>query len=94
MTSSPAAVIFKNEHDEFWQSANQLARLSGMVVTVLGLIANYLSYLTAFELGQSNSANLMKHLAMWDSIALFETGIFNYGLNFLGYNLGALNVSW
>ncbi|XP_063713729.1 uncharacterized protein LOC134841629 [Symsagittifera roscoffensis] len=57
-----------------WTTGTNAMRLSGFVVSVLGLVGNFLCYITANELPASNSAFLMKHLAVWDSIGGFTDG--------------------
>ena len=59
----------------FWQDAWTIVKIATVVISVLGLLGNFLSYKTADFMPKSNSSVLMKYLAVWDSVAVLYHGI-------------------
>ena len=76
----------------FWETGAWILTLTGVIVTALGLIGNYLCYVTAGYLPESTSAYLMKYLAVWDSIAVLQDGIVNLGSKLADYDLSTISV--
>ena len=76
-----------------WIEATGLLRVYGSVITFLGFVGNFLCYISAAHMPQSNSAYLMQHLAVWDSIGAFADGIMTVGSrHFFGWFIGDVNV--
>ena len=56
----------------------------GYLFTLLGFLFNYFCYITANHLPESTSANLMKYVAVWDTISLVKIGLLDSALRKLG----------
>ena len=67
-------------------------RLCGMVTSLLGLVGNYLCFITAAEMPQSNGTRLVRHLAVWDSIGAIVNGILRIGFQLFGIVIAIFNV--
>ena len=59
----------------FWQHSWRVAKIVTVVVSILGLLGNFLSYQTADYMPKSNSSVFMKYLAIWDSVAVLHYGV-------------------
>ena len=79
-----------NEEEPAWYSVNNLMKVVGSIVALLGLIGNYLCYKTANHMPEATSKYLLKHLAFWDSFAALESTINKHLFYFaLDYFLGS-----
>ena len=58
-----------------WSTASGLLQITGFVISVLGVIGNFLCYVTAEQLAPTNSAFFMKHLAICDTISELTVGV-------------------
>ncbi len=80
--------------DSSWETKSWMLMLVGVVATVFGLIGNYFCFVTAGFLPESTSANLIKYLAVWDSIAVLQDGIVNLGFKLPNFDLSGIHVSY
>ena len=76
-----------------WAGINQKIRLAAMFTAVTGFFLNYLCFIAASEMPPSNSGYLMRHLAVWDSLAAFFNGFCREGLQYFGIVIENMNVS-
>ena len=75
-----------------WLVANGLLEILAFVTSVLGVFGNFLCYVTAMQLPASNSAFLIGHLAVWDTIAGLTDG-FDMLAKHFGFFIKDINVS-
>ncbi len=77
----------------FWRNLWTALKIATVLVSIGGLMGNYLSYKAADFMPRSNSSVLMKYLALWDSVAVVNLGIVPYVAEFMGISIGEANVS-
>lgn len=65
--------------------------LYGVVMTILGFVFNFFCFITAGYMPQTNSAHLMRYLAVWDSICAMRAGILHLGLRYFDVFLASFN---
>ena len=83
---------FELDEAAFWAQLNEYTDLACAILATLGLFFNYLVFKTANHLPRSNSAYLLLHLAVWDSVSALMIGVFRFGLDYFGV-LAFENVS-
>ena len=76
-----------------WNGPFNYGCLFGFNLAIFGVIGNSLCFHTAGYLPASTSAYLMRYLAVWDTLAATQDGIFNLGLRFFDINLADYDVS-
>ena len=76
-----------------WRHYWAAAKVATIVVSVLGLLGNFLSYKAADFLPKSNSSVLMKYLAVWDSGTVAGIGLILSTLDLATTNVLNENVS-
>ena len=69
---------------ENYVEATHYFRSASFFVGMAGLIFNYFCVEISMHLPNSNNANLMRNLAITESIALLDVGIFTTGLQLFG----------
>ena len=81
------------EASEFqWDRATWVLCVCGLVITIVGVMCNYLCYRTAAYLPESTSAGLVRYLAIWDSLSAIQDGILHLGFRVFDVNLASVNV--
>ena len=77
----------------FWQNSKTAIKIVTVVVSILGLLGNLLSYKTADFMPKSNSSVLMKYLAVWDFVAVVNLGLIPSLDQLVGTNITGTKVS-
>jgi len=67
-----------------WSEAIDYLCLYGMIMTSIGFVFNFFCYITAGHMPQTNSAHLMRYLAVWDSIRAITDGFLYLGSRYFG----------
>ena len=89
-TESSTIDIYASWFDPVW---TDYVRVFGVVTSLLGLIGNYLCFITAAEMPQSNGTRLMRHLAVWDSMGAIVNGILRMGFQLFGIVIANFSVN-
>ena len=61
--------------EEKWADAVLYTRVCLLAVACLGILGNYLVIITTAYLPESTTKHLIKYLAVWDALAVFQCGI-------------------
>ncbi len=88
-TTAEVKPKFEPGDDTWWSVAFTAVKSTTIVVSLLGLLGNFLSFKAADFMPKSNSCVLMKYLAVWDSLAVVHLGLVT-SLKYL-FNIQTLN---